>query len=144
MNGRQAEALRAVLRGPHDPTHVPSQIASPDLVASGLRIVKDELSHASLGHKTFLRSSTLQVPGYRTERLIEIVKAVGCRHYISGPSAEAYLDEELLKRAGITLEYMRYDYPEYPQLYPPFDPNVSILDLLFMTGKDASKSIWEA
>jgi|HubBroStandDraft_6_1064221.scaffolds.fasta_scaffold17137_3 hypothetical protein len=97
-----------------------------------------------LGHKTFLRSSALHVHGYRTERLIEIVKAVGCRNYISGPSAQAYLDEELLKQAGITLEYMRYDYPEYPQLYPPFDPHVSILDLLFMTGSNASKSIWEA
>jgi hypothetical protein len=97
-----------------------------------------------LGHKTFLRSSELQVPGYRTERLIDIVKAVGCHHYISGPSAQAYLDEELLKQAGITFEYMRYDYPEYPQLYPPFDPHVSILDLLFMTGDNASKSIWEA
>jgi hypothetical protein len=104
-----------------------------------------EIAHRlGLGHKTFLRSSELQVPGYRTERLIEIVKAVGCRHYISGPSAKAYLDEELLKQAGITLEYMRYDYPEYPQLYPPFDPQVSILDLLFMTGNDASKSIWDA
>jgi hypothetical protein len=97
-----------------------------------------------LGHKTFLRSSALQVPGYRTERLIEIVKAVGCHHYISGPSAKAYLDEELLKQAGISLEYMRYDYPEYSQLYPPFDPHVSILDLLFMTGSNASKSIWAA
>jgi len=36
---------------------------------------------------------------------------------------------------------MLYDYPEYPQLYPPYDPHVSILDLLFMTGPDARKYI---
>ena len=29
---------------------------------------------------------------------------------------------------------MSYSYPEYPQLYPPYDPQVSILDLLFMLG----------
>jgi hypothetical protein len=36
---------------------------------------------------------------------------------------------------------MKYDYPEYPQLYPPFDPNVSVLDLLFMTGERAVEYI---
>ncbi len=90
----------------------------------------------------FLRSSQLGVPGFRTERLISIVKSVGCDHYISGPSAKNYLREDSFREAGITLEYMHYDYPEYPQLYPPFDPYVSILDLLFMTGKDAPKYIW--
>jgi hypothetical protein len=32
---------------------------------------------------------------------------------------------------------MRYDYPEYAQLHPPYDGQVSILDLLFMTGPNA-------
>lgn len=32
---------------------------------------------------------------------------------------------------------MRYNYPEYPQLYSPYDPYVSILDLLFMVGEQA-------
>ena len=48
------------------------------------------------------------------------------------------MDSEKFERAGITLEYMQYKYPEYPQLYPPFDPHVSILDLLFMTGSEAT------
>jgi hypothetical protein len=37
---------------------------------------------------------------------------------------------------------MEYNYPEYPQLYPPFDPFVSILDLLLMTGPDAPRYIF--
>ncbi len=32
---------------------------------------------------------------------------------------------------------MKYDYPEYPQLYPPYDPQVSILDTLFMMGDES-------
>jgi hypothetical protein len=32
---------------------------------------------------------------------------------------------------------MQYNYAEYSQLYPPYDPFVSILDLLFMTGPEA-------
>ena len=43
--------------------------------------------------------------------------------------------------AGIPFEYMQYNYPEYPQLHPPYDPQVSILDLLFMTGKNAASYI---
>jgi hypothetical protein len=35
--------------------------------------------------------------------------------------------------------YVDYSgYPEYEQLYPPFEHAVSILDLLFMYGADAT------
>ena len=91
----------------------------------------------------FVRSSALGVEGARTDRLVGILQRLGATHYISGPSAENYLEEEKLAAAGITLEYMAYDYPEYPQLYPPFDPSVSILDLLFMTGPSAPRYVWE-
>jgi hypothetical protein len=39
------------------------------------------------------------------------------------------------------LEYLDYHYPEYPQLGPPFDPNLSILDLLFMAGPETMRYI---
>jgi hypothetical protein len=95
-----------------------------------------------ISDKKFVRSSTLGVEGRKTDRLLGILKAVGADHYISGPSAKDYLDEPKLNENGVTLEYMRYDYPEYVQLYPPFDPAVSVLDLLFMTGPDAPRNIW--
>ena len=86
----------------------------------------------------FLRSSELSgIHGIKTERLIQILKQVGAKHYISGPSARDYVEKEKFDEAGITLEYMEYNYPEYPQLYPPFDPYVTVLDLLFMAGKNA-------
>ena len=62
---------------------------------------------------------------------------MGAKHYISGPTARAYIESERFDAAGITLEYIEYNYPEYPQLYPPYDANVSILDLMFMTGDRA-------
>ena len=85
----------------------------------------------------FVRSSALDAIGQKTDRLISILKNVGATHYISGPSARDYIEPEKFAEASITLEYMQYDYPEYPQLYPPYDPFVSILDLLFMTGSEA-------
>jgi WbqC-like protein family len=87
----------------------------------------------------FLRSSELGIAdAARTDRLLEVLKRVGATHYISGPSARGYIEEEKFAERGISLEYMDYDYEEYPQLYPPYDPFVSVLDLLFMLGPSAA------
>ncbi|OGO27356.1 MAG: hypothetical protein A2W33_08100 [Chloroflexi bacterium RBG_16_52_11] len=94
-------------------------------------------------HTHFIRSSTLAVEGQKTDRLINILKQVGATHYISGPAARDYIEEDKFKSAGISLEYMEYHYQEYPQLYPPYDPQVSILDLLFMTGAEAPNYIYK-
>ena len=90
----------------------------------------------------FVRSSSLGIDGVKTQRLIRLLCALGATHYITGPSAKDYLAEEEFRLANIELEYMSYNYPEYPQLYPPFDPHVSIVDLLFMTGPEAPHYIW--
>lgn len=91
----------------------------------------------------FMRSSELtDVTGQKTDRILSILAKVNATHYISGPSAGSYIEPEKFQQAGITLEYMDYHYPEYPQLHPPFDTYVSILDLLFMTGPDALQYMW--
>ena len=90
----------------------------------------------------FERSSSLPAEGRKTDRLVSILRHLGATHYISGPSAKDYIEEEKLGAVGINLEYMVYDYPEYPQLYPPFDPQVSVIDLLLMLGPEAPKAIW--
>jgi hypothetical protein len=93
-------------------------------------------------HTRFMRSSEITgINGKKTDRLIQILQVVGATHYLSGPSARDYIEMEKFDATGISLEYMEYNYPEYPQLYPPFDPYVSVLDLLFMTGSEASRYI---
>jgi len=87
----------------------------------------------------FIRSSSLGIGGRRTERLVAICRALGATEYLSGPSARDYIQPETFAAAGIDLQYIDYGYPEYPQLYPPYDPFVTILDLLFMTGDDAPR-----
>jgi WbqC-like protein family len=95
-----------------------------------------------INHTRFCCSSELGAEGQKSDRLVCILKKLGATHYISGPSAQNYLEAHKFAAAGISVEFMKYDYPEYPQLYPPFDPAVSILDLLFMTGTDAGGYIW--
>jgi hypothetical protein len=76
----------------------------------------------------------------RNQRLVDICLGLGADEYWSGPAAQAYVDESLFTNAGIKVEYFDYGgYPEYPQLFPPFDHAVSILDLIFNTGSRASE-----
>jgi len=75
--------------------------------------------------------------GTKTERLLGILKQVDATVYLSGPAAQSYLVPELLENEGIRLEYKKYNYPEYLQFPPPFEPYVSIIDLFFMTGENA-------
>ncbi len=84
----------------------------------------------------FLRSSELSAEGRKTDRLLAMLGQLGVSHYISGPSAKSYIEYDKFEAAGITLEFMEYNYPEYEQLYPPFEAQVSVIDLLFMLGKD--------
>jgi hypothetical protein len=74
----------------------------------------------------------------KTERLVDLCRKASGTEYISGPAAKDYIVEELFHEAGITLSYMDYSgYPEYPQLFQPFDHYVSIIDLIFNTGPAA-------
>lgn len=95
-----------------------------------------------ISHTRFERSSHLSAQGSKTDRLVDLLRKVGATHYISGPAARDYLEEEKLTSLGISFEYMVYDYPPYEQLYPPYDPQVSILDLLAMQGPQAGRYIW--
>jgi hypothetical protein len=88
----------------------------------------------------FVRDTAYPAQGTKTERLLAIIRAAGADCYLNGPSAKAYLDEPLLAGAGVAVEWMSYEgYPQYPQLYGPFEPAVSVLDLLFNVGPDARR-----
>jgi len=76
----------------------------------------------------------------KTEKLISLCKQTGASSYLSGPAAKGYIDEELFNKEEIELEYMDYSgYPEYNQLFPPFDHFVSIIDLILNEGPNATK-----
>jgi hypothetical protein len=102
------------------------------------------ISRKWLGIATeFEHSSRFPSAAKKQERILELVKAVGGEIYISGPSAKSYIDPERFEAEGIELRWKDYSgYPEYPQLYPPFDHAVSIIDLLFNTGVQAPYYIW--
>jgi WbqC-like protein family len=81
----------------------------------------------------FLDSKTFLLKGNRIERLVGLLQQIGATEYLTGPSARVYIGdgEALFDQAGIRLLFKSYEgYPAYPQLHMPFDPKVSIIDVL--------------
>lgn len=99
-----------------------------------------EIVNDILGIKTRLRwSNEFDLKEGQTERLLGICEQAGADIYLSGPAAKSYFDEDLAKRKGIKVEWMDYsDYPEYQQLHQPFEHGVTILDLIFNEGPNAT------
>jgi len=83
------------------------------------------------------RTSELGVNGQKTDRLIEILRATHADAYLSGPAAKSYIDEARFRNERIGLLWKNYDYKPYPQLWGSFEPQVTVLDLLFNCGPDA-------
>lgn len=85
-------------------------------------------------------SSEFDLVEGQTEKLLSICKQCNADIYLSGPAAKDYFDEDLAKKDNIEVEWMNYSgYKEYEQLHVPFEHGVSILDLIFNEGPDATK-----
>ena len=107
------------------------------------RFLREVMDILGLDTKLSWSMDYAPVSGRKSERLIGLCTAANATRYISGPRARSYIDPQAFEQAGIELKYMEFEgYPEYPQLYPPFCHEVSILDLIFMRGPDAGESIW--
>lgn len=93
-----------------------------------------------LGIETTLTwSRDYDAAGTKTDRLLDICVKARATEYVSGPAAQVYLEEERFAAAGIDVAWHAYgDYPEYDQPHPPFEPRVSIIDVLLCAGDDAA------
>lgn len=93
----------------------------------------------ALGIKTAVAyASDFEVSGHASERLVNLIKAVGGNAYYTGAhAADTYLDKTLFAEAGIEIEVQRWQAPEYPQLHGPFAPDLSIVDLLLNCGPES-------
>lgn len=94
-----------------------------------------EMLTSALGLRREIRlASDLGVPGRSAERLVAICQALGGDVLYEGAAGRAYIDGRLFVEADIRLEYQDYAHPSYPQLYGPFVPYLSVVDLLFNCG----------
>jgi hypothetical protein len=81
-------------------------------------------------------ASTLALPDSirATERLVAICRTLGADAYLSGAGGREYLDVERFEQAGIRVAFQAFRCPTYPQRFGAFEPNLSVVDLLFNCG----------
>lgn len=85
----------------------------------------------------FYLSSELNIEGKSDERLIEIMKKLNGKNYLSGSGGSKYQDENKFLQEGIQVIYYQYKVPIYEQLWGEFIPGLSILDLIFNEGENS-------
>ena len=70
-----------------------------------------------------------------TERLVDLVSAIGGDVYLSGPMGKDYLDLRLFEEKNIQVSFQDFKHPVYKQQYDGFEPNMSAIDAMFNTGR---------
>lgn len=84
-------------------------------------------------------SSQLNQHGRRSELLVNLCAQLGANVYISPPGSAVYLldDLSLFSNAAIEVYFQHFEHPQYRQIFPPFAPYASVVDLLFNEGGNA-------
>lgn len=85
--------------------------------------------------KDILLASELKVSGEKGELIFNICTALRATTYVSGISGKEYLDLKQFQEADINIVFQEFHHPIYKQLYNPFIPCMSALDLLFNYGE---------
>jgi hypothetical protein len=91
--------------------------------------------------RMFVNASDLGIEGRSSQRLHDIVRAMGGSDYITGHGARGYLDHQLFERSGLAVSYMQYQRLPYAQLHGDFDPYVTALDLIANCGSTGASLI---
>jgi hypothetical protein len=112
--------------------------AQPTSLLSELNRSSIEAVAAYLGFAPkFAVSSDFGTITSSSQKLLDLMLYLGGTVYITGHGARNYLDHALFEKHEIQVEYMEYRRQPYPQLYGPFDPHVTVLDLIANVGPHA-------
>ena len=72
-----------------------------------------------------------------TERVAFLCTHFGADRFLEGALGRTFLEPERLAPRGITLEFHDYAHPRYRQLFGPFVPYLSVIDLLMNHGEES-------
>lgn len=104
-----------------------------NLVELDMVIVEFIMKQLNLTTK-LLFSSSLGVSGNKNEKILNICKQLKADILYDGASAENFIDKEMFSKEGVNIEFQHYEHPVYPQIFKPFIPYMSVVDLLFNCG----------
>jgi len=79
--------------------------------------------------------SSLSVVGERSDLLLDICKKVGATTYLSGRFGKDYLEVSKFSQENIKVIFQEFNHPVYNQVFNPFIPEMSIIDVIFNEGE---------
>jgi hypothetical protein len=88
-----------------------------------------------------VRASSLNPEGAKNALLVDILRKVGAKRYLSGLGARAYFDPAPFQEAGIEVLWQDFRHPVYSQLHGAFEANLSAIDMLLNCGTRQSRQI---
>lgn len=100
-----------------------------------IELIKFLLDKFGIHTKLYISSELLDNVGQGgTEVNLNISKRLNADIYLSGPFGKNYLDISKFEKENIKVEFQDFKHPIYKQVYEPFIPNMSSIDLLFNYG----------
>lgn len=88
----------------------------------------------------FHSSSSLQISGSSSQRLLDICQRLNANTYVTGLGARNYLDHAIFEAQGIEVLYPRYNFKPWRQAGSSFNPRVSILEVMAEVEDTSVKS----
>ncbi len=79
-------------------------------------------------------SSELGFNSKSTEKLVDLVSAIGGDIYLSGPMGIDYLEIQQFEKKDIEVAFQDFKHPTYRQQYEGFEPYMSAIDALLNVG----------
>jgi hypothetical protein len=111
------------------------------LIGLNLHLIKDIAELLGIKAK-MMRSSEFPYAGKeKNEKLVSMCKFLGANVYLSGSGGKNYVDETLFTTANIEVQWHNYIHPTYKQRFEGFQPNMSIIDLLFNQGPKTTETL---
>lgn len=129
-------------RAPHFDRYFPQLLEAlsshgeyPALVKLNLSLIEWFFRVLGIAPK-LIRSSDLDEKGRRCELLVNLCRRLNADFYLSPLGSAGYLlhDRDRFSEAGIQVAFQNYEHPQYRQLFQPFCPYASALDLIFNEG----------
>lgn len=104
-----------------------------------IEIINVICNYLEIKTKKVLLSDILTSFGQKTRLIIDIGKSINANIYLCGSGGGVeYTNPDELNENNISISYLRYSLPGYPQHNSnTFVPRLSILDLLFNCGKES-------
>jgi hypothetical protein len=82
----------------------------------------------------FVASDLGELPSDPDDRLIALTKHFGADTYLAGGGGKDYMNLDKYTEHGIKVMFQDYQHPVYEQLFGPFEPFMSIIDLVLNHG----------